>query len=727
MQFSAEWAPLRASVGGKRASNESMNDFRMGWIGRNGAGHYRASLIILLIVLGASPFVGGQTQPKAAPITAGESSTAGGSQQAVNGSAPGQPTAPKPSTAAHLAALPEPLPAALTQGIDVTARSKEILAHLSEVIRFYRMTVIPIQKSGEPSDMLYAEQAQTMATQVAQLAFQSARDEAALLARIGGKSGSDSAQHAEGEAQRLVAAQANAAARVRDLQTQSESLEKQIASAPAKSRDALEEQKADVDGQLELADATAEALAKVTGISRSQTNSGLQGEIDRLQNAVPEVIDNKVKPVANTVDSVSSMRDAGVSSQAVVLFQLLGTEHAIDERIQETQALHKQALDLRTPLVKILRATLDAGQKLQNDANTGSANATPAQGSSASHEAEELKATRKSFSQLTDAFKTISGVSVPISQELLLLEQAEGNLLSWRASVDSERVRMIHSLLVRVAMIAGALALILGLGEFWRRATTRYVADVRRRRQLLLVRRMVIGFLSAIVLVLGFVTEFSSLATFAGFITAGIAVGLQTILLSVAAYFFIVGRYGVRVGDRITVANVTGDVVEVGLVRFYMMELAGTGTEFHPTGRIAVFANSVLFQTGTPLYKQIPGTNYAWHEVTVKLKQGTDYRPALDVLKKAVENVYSGYKTQIERQHTQTEAWMDTAMPAPSIQTRLQLSDGLQFSVLYPVEISKAAVVDDQVVQGLLDTIVKDPTLTQVIDGSPVVRAVIKT
>lgn len=693
--------------------------------------HWKAARVFLLASFGLAGFGGSigvpQTHPPAAKNSAAAAQDTHESAQSANGAAPGQPTAPKPSTLAHLAALPEPIPATLTQGIDVAARSKTILAHLSEVIRFYRMTVIPIQKSGEPSDMLYAEQAQTMATEVAQLAFQSARDEAALLARIQVKPGVDSAQPPEGEAQKLMAARINVAARVKDLQAQSQALEKQIASAPAKNRDALEEQKADVDGQLELADATAEALAKVSGISTSQTNSGLQGDIDRLQHAVPEVIDSKVKPVANTVESVSSLRDAGVSTQAIVLFQLLSTQHAIDERIQETKALHAQALELRNPLVKILRATLDAGQKLQSSAGSTSATAPPSKESTAQQDAEQIKATKKSFAQLTDAFKTISGVSVPISQEVLLLEQAQGNLLSWRASVDAERVRILHSLLVRVALIGGALAIILGLGEFWRRATTRYVEDVRRRRQLLLVRRLVIGFLSALVLIIGFVTQFSSLATFAGFITAGIAVGLQTILLSVAAYFFIVGRYGVRVGDRITVANVTGDVVEVGLVRFYMMELAGTGTELHPTGRVAVFANSVLFQTGTPLYKQIPGTNYAWHEITVKLKPGSDYRAAMELLRKAVDKVYSGYKPQIERQHKQTEAWLDTAMPLPGVQSRLQLSDGLQVAVLYPVQISNASAVDDQVVQELLEATAKDPAVMQAVDGAPSVRAVIKT
>jgi small-conductance mechanosensitive channel len=704
-----------------------MKDIRNGLIKRRYARLGIFAGVVLLAGCGTAVALC-QAHPAAAHPAAEPASNAEGSAQSANGAAPGQPTAPKPATATRLAALPEPIPAALTKGIDVGARSKSILEHLSEVIRFYRMTVIPIQKSGEPSDMLYAEQAQTMATQVAQLAFQSARDEAGLLARVQVKPGVDTAKPVEGEAQRLSAAQVDVAAQIRSLQTQSETLGKQLDSARAKSRDMLEQQKTDVDGQLELAQATSEALAKVSGISSSQTNSGLQGDIDRLQHAVPEIVDSKIKPVPNTIESVNSLRDEGVTSQALVLFQLLATQHAIDERIQETQALHNQADDLRTPLIKILKATLDAGKKLQGDAAAGiAADASATNGSPAKDNSSDLRATKKTFDQLTNAFKTISGVSVPISQELLLLEEAQGNLLSWRASVDAERIRILHSLLIRVVLIAGALAFILLLGEVWRRATARYVQDVRRRRQLLLIRRMVVGFLSALVLILGFVTQFSSLATFAGFITAGVAVGLQTILLSVAAYFFIVGRYGVRVGDRITVANVTGDVVEVGLVRFYMMELAGTGTEFHPTGRIAVFANSVLFQTGTPLYKQIPGTNYAWHEVTVKLKPGTDYKPALNVLRGAVEKVYNGYKTQIERQHSETENWMDTAMAAPGIQTRLQLADGLQYAVLFPVEIANAASIDDQVVQGLLEAVANDPAAMQVIEGAPSVRAVIKT
>ena len=348
----------------------------------------------------------------------------------------------------------------------------------------------------------------------------------------------------------------------------------------------------------------------------------------------------------------------------------------------------------------------------------------PTAGTNTSGERHSIK---KKFDQLTDAFKTISGVSVPISQEVLLLEQAQGNLTSWRASVNSERAGIVHALLLRVVFIGVALLLILALGEVWRRTASRYVQDLRRRRQVLLIRRIVVGFLSGLVVILGFVTQFSSLATFAGFITAGIAVGLQSVLLSVAAYFFIVGRYGVRVGDRITVANVTGEVVEMGLVRFYMMELAGAGAELHATGRIAVFANSVLFQTGTPLYKQIPGTNYAWHEVTVKLKPGAQHEPAMRMIRAAVEEVYATYRERIEQQHATTEVWMDTSLPAPKIETRLQFAGALQFSVLYPVPLSNLAATDEAVIQKILGAMGKDQPAADAIDGVPSLQAVVKS
>lgn len=617
------------------------------------------------------------------------------------------------------------LPALQGTGIDVAAREKDLIAHLSAVLRFYRAAVSPVQKVGEPSDVLYREQAAAQALQIAQLAFAAAKNVAALLGKVAEQpSGAAPAPGANGneasEAQRSAAARVRVQGQLDALLQQQADLRQQMAGAKSKDLPVLRQREEQIEGGIELQTATVEALGRVGSFSDAQTHSGAAGDIDRLQRSAPELSVEGSRPaVPPPLESLSAEHDAGVTSQATALFQLLSTRRAIDELIQATDALRLQATALRTPVVKILQSTVQQGQALsQRSVNLA---ATP------TTDAQDLVATRKQFDQLTATFQVLAQATLPLSQEVVLLESQRSALTTWRTAVDLEYKLVLRDLLLRVVTIAVVLGLLALLNQLWGRATVRYVHDLRRRRQLLLIRRIVVGFLSGLVLIFGFVTQFSSLATFAGFITAGIAVGLQSILLSVAAYFFIVGRYGVRVGDRITVAGVTGDVLEVGLVRFYLMELAGSGTELHSTGRVAVFTNSVLFQTGTPIYKQMPGTEYAWHELTAKLKPEGDAKLANDAVLRIVHEVYSGYSAHVDQQHRQVEDWMGTAIEAPRVSSRLQLSEGgLQLAVLFPVEIGNAAETDQRIAERFISDLNRDASLRAAIEGTPVIRAAIK-
>jgi small-conductance mechanosensitive channel len=275
--------------------------------------------------------------------------------------------------------------------------------------------------------------------------------------------------------------------------------------------------------------------------------------------------------------------------------------------------------------------------------------------------------------------------------------------------------------------IALALGIVAILSEVWRRLTFRYIHDPRRRRQFLLLRRFVMGFLVCIVLIMGFVSEFSSLATFAGFVTAGIAVGLQALLLSVAAYFFVVGRYGIRVGDRISIAGVTGDVIEIGLVRLYIMELAGTSIDLYPTGRVVVLSNSVLFQAGTPLFKQIPGTEYSWHELAVVLAPNGNYKLVQDKISSAVNSVYEQYRERIERQLGGIDRQLEIHLKSPKPDAKLQLADtGVEFIVRYPVDIRTASEIDDQMTRAVMDLMTSNQDLKNALNGAPKIRASIK-
>ena len=679
-----------------------------------------------------SPSSGPASAPQSAsrPVAA-ETSGALKAPSANINSAAAAASAAQPTSAANASLTLQQqiakLPPLQGTGLDVAVQQKALLAHLNAVLRFHRDAASPIQTVGEPSDVLYRDQASMQALQVAQLAFAAAKNVAALLGKIPEQPSASETAAKDAEAGQPTEAQRFAAARTRvqeqldSLQQQQAAMQKSIAKAKAGELPALRQREEQLEGAIELQKATVEALTRVGSFSSAQQHTGLAGDIDRLQRSAPELAAQAGKPgPPPPLESLSAEHDVGVASQATVLFHLLSTRHSIDNLIKNTDVLRLQATDLRTPMLNILRSTVQQGQAL-SQRNVDLAG-TP------TSDAQDIAATRKQFDQLTATFQVLAQAALPLSQEVVLLEGQRTALTTWRTAVDAEYKLVLRGLLLRVLAIGIALGILALLSQLWARATVRYVHDLRRRRQLIVVRRTVVGFLSGLVLIFGVVTQFSSLATFAGFITAGIAVGLQSILLSVAAYFFIVGRYGVRVGDRITVAGVTGDVVEVGLVRFYLMELTGTGTELHSTGRVAVFANSVLFQTGTPLYKQLPGTEYAWHELTAKLKPNADAKLVADSIVSVVNAVYSGYSAHIMQQHRQVEDWMGTAIDKPEVSSRLQLTEsGLQLAVLFPVEIDSAAEADQRIAESLMNELTRNDALSTAVEGTPVIKASIKT
>jgi hypothetical protein len=662
------------------------------------------------------------------PTTSAPAPPASAPQPAQDAAAPTDSSSGRLSHAAATLTIEQQiahLPPVTGINIDAKAQGQAILQNLNEILRFYRAATTKIQKAGEPSDILYAEQSKAQATQIAQLGFQSARNEAALLGRMNAAGSPNSAPQrtpgSQTEAEKLFAARTRIQGQITALQAVDAANDAAIAHANASTRPALLQKQEQIDGEFKLLQATLDALSRVATFTDARNGrTGLAGDIEGLASSAPELDAGTGKAItAPPLENVGDAQHAGLVTQASVLFDLLSARRSIEQQIAETDRLRNQANTLREPFLKVLRSLIQQGETLSQQSSN---NTTPANGT------QDILTTRKQFDQLTSTFRVLSDAMLPLSQQVMVLEQERGTLTSWGIATDAEYKSILRSLLIRLAFIGGALLLLAVISQVWGRASVRYVADLRRRRQLLLVRRIVIGFVGGLIVIFGFVTQFSSLATFAGFISAGIAVGLQTILLSVAAYFFIVGRYGVRVGDRITVAGVTGTVIEVGIARFYMMELVGSGTELHSTGRVAVFANSVLFQTGTPLYKQLPGTEYAWHELLAKLTPQADPDAVSKELVTLVSNVYEGYRQTIEAQHQQIESWMGTALEAPGVDARLSMADdGPHVTILFPVLIDGAARTDQAIAGKLMQAMNSEGPLQSGLAALPIIKAAIKS
>jgi hypothetical protein len=107
------------------------------------------------------------------------------------------------------------------------------------------------------------------------------------------------------------------------------------------------------------------------------------------------------------------------------------------------------------------------------------------------------------------------------------------------------------------------------------------------------------------------------------------------------------------------------------------------------------------------LFKQIPGVNLAWHDITLTLPAKADYGALKDELTAAVVNVLRDYQEDIARQAREIQkAALTHAANAPEAQVQLRFSaQTVEAVVRYPVQLDRAAEIDERVSRELLHVI----------------------
>jgi small-conductance mechanosensitive channel len=461
-----------------------------------------------------------------------------------------------------------------------------------------------------------------------------------------------------------------------------------------------------------------QTMAEFVASSGSGNRVGLRAQIEELARSVPPALSHpqsgnqpEATQTSSTPTAVASKpQPGGIWGLSTDLIHLSGKVHSIEDELSATDDLRKTADELRSPSIEQLKNLISQGNQLFAAADTATS-ATLAQ-------------TTQQLDTLTSQFRQVTAAMLPLSKVEVLLGIYQTTLKNWRETVRDEEHDDLRQLLIRLGALGVLVVLIFVIGEMWRRASLRYVHDMRRRYQFLVLRRIVIWTAVVIIVMLSFASQLGSAVTFAGLITAGVAVAMQNVITSVIGYFFLIGKYGLRVGDRVQIAGVTGEVVDIGLVRIHLMELGGP-TDSQPTGRVVAFANSIVFQSGPGIFKQIPGTNFVWHELKLTLASDTDYHTARERITKAVDAALADYRKNIDVQRQLVEQSLNT-VSAAGLQPKIRLhytASGIEVSVRYPVELDKASEVDDHVMRELIAATEREPKLKLIAAEMPTAKA----
>jgi small-conductance mechanosensitive channel len=601
-----------------------------------------------------------------------------------------------------------------------SSSGEEIISFLNQTVVWHGELTAQQQLASEPSDVLFLRDNRQLADQVVRLSFDFARARAQALANQVSSSSPDASSSSSSQYQRLAEFAAKADAQVKQSQQELDALRKKLETAVGIKRRTLLASIAETESELELFQArrdVARNLLQVSSTSGGKVGvAGLPAQIEELARTVPGVpgVEGSKEAVTASTNAPSTSSSpvpaasapqehkaapSGIIAVISELFALRRKINTLDDNLRSTDALQESARELRTPLVAQIRDLTQKGDQLA---------AQPS-----SNDPAALTQQKNELDALTAQYKQLSTGLLPLGKQSLLLDLYKRSVGNWRAATESQYSALLKGLLLRLAVLGIILGIVLGMFELWRRATFRYVTDPRRRNQFLLLRRITLWSVMAIIISVAFASELGAITTFAGLLTIGITVALQNVILSVAGYFFLIGKYGVRVGDRVQVAGITGDVVDVGVVRLHLMELTG-GASPRPTGRVVVFSNAVVFQAGAGLFKQIPGTNFLWHEITLTLRPDQNYRQVEQRLLDAVKKVFTGYQETMERQRRNLERNLQAVQVGPfAPESRLRLTpSGLEVVIRYPVELSSAAETDDRVTRELLEAIGREPKLS---------------
>ena len=126
-----------------------------------------------------------------------------------------------------------------------------------------------------------------------------------------------------------------------------------------------------------------------------------------------------------------------------------------------------------------------------------------------------------------------------------------------------------------------------------------------------------------------------TLGTFLGLLSAGIAIALKDLVASLAGWAFIMWRRPFQLGDRIQIGGIAGDVVDIRIFQFTLLEIGNWVAADQSTGRIVHVPNAKLITE--PLANYTSQFQFIWSELPVLVTFESDWRKAKTILQEILD------------------------------------------------------------------------------------------
>jgi small-conductance mechanosensitive channel len=165
-----------------------------------------------------------------------------------------------------------------------------------------------------------------------------------------------------------------------------------------------------------------------------------------------------------------------------------------------------------------------------------------------------------------------------------------------------------------------------------RNAIKRKIEDATRMQSMRVVVRNVLSVAGFVIIALIWLPTGNNLLTALGILGAGLAIASQEMVGSLAAGLNIWVGNIYRVGDRVRIGDVVGDVMDISLLRTTVMEIGEWVKADQYTGRVVTVANREVWID--PVYNYTQHWGYLWDEITLYITYESDWQRAAEIMLK---------------------------------------------------------------------------------------------
>ncbi len=312
----------------------------------------------------------------------------------------------------------------------------------------------------------------------------------------------------------------------------------------------------------------------------------------------------------------------------------------------------------------------------------------------------DAKAASRPRQDLAEEFAAAIRVSVEKNRALQSFSGALENAKPSNFSKSFMNLVMNPLSLRFITVVIGALIISI-FGWLFKRSIGSFVKESSQRyalRKIVTFTGYLLIFILALVV---FKNALGNLALIVGAATAGIAFALKDVITSMAGWVAVTFGDFYKVGDRIQVGGIKGDVIDVGFGRTTLMELGEWVKGDLYTGRIVRVANSFIFRE--PMFNYSGDFPYLWDEITIPIKYGSDYKLADQLLKTVVIKITLDQVADAQDSWSRIERkyLVESARIEPMV-TMVLNDNWIEFTVRYIVEVRQRRLTKDQLFRSIL-------------------------